>query len=95
MSSTEELERGTLDVPDEQHEDEHEYREAHLYDHSTPGYAERPKVTMCGLPAHLDEHGSLHPGCFGEWRKGSTSCSICGVPLCMDCLLIASALYPV
>jgi len=91
VSPTVELERGTLDVSDEQDANEREFHECHLYDHRQWPY-EEPKQAMCGLPRHLDQHSRKHSDGRAPWQQGETACSACGIPICMDCLLLANSI---
>lgn len=70
----------------EQHEDEethddHDGKFCHLYVDA--------KVTMCGLPPSQDPHKKKHKHRI-FWSPGQMSCPVCGMPVCVDCLLAAS-----
>lgn len=76
-----ELERITDEGMGEEQHHEDDPKICHLY-HATE------RITHCGIPAEKDKHGMSHWS--APWFKGMMSCPVCGVPVCMDCLLIAS-----
>jgi hypothetical protein len=87
-----ELERGVIELTEEVVEEEPP-KECHLYQFNWKDFLKGITFTplaLCGFPESEDWHARVHIGgtC---WEPGMTSCPDCGVPLCMDCLLIANA----
>lgn len=71
-------------VEDEQGEHDHDSKECHIY--RNPLY----DLAYCGLPSAKDMHRGCGKGDVIPWKKGMTACPVCGMPLCVNCLLAAS-----
>lgn len=77
--TTVELEPDIDETVDSEEHTPHEF--CHLY--------VRRGIAMCGLPHDRDPHRRTHGNTRIYWEKGMTACPICGMAICLECLLAA------
>jgi len=83
------LEPGTIIVPENEEDNRPVDKFGHLYESEWMNLFLQipPTIALCGVRSADDPH--VHSESNRGWEPGMTHCKLCGIPICLECLLIA------